>query len=71
MLEFLAYAAEVVPVTHEIHVAGIALLGRYHFSVYDAMIVAAALDAECTTLYSEDMQHGQVHDGLRVANPFA
>ena len=44
---------------------------RYGFSVYDSMIVSAALLAGCTTLYSEDVQHGLlVEKQLRVVNPF-
>jgi predicted nucleic acid-binding protein len=40
------------------------------FSFWDSLIVASALDAGCSTLYSEDMQHGQVIDGrLTVLNP--
>ncbi|HEX7390796.1 MAG TPA: PIN domain-containing protein [Acidiphilium sp.] len=59
------------PVTVEIHETGIALARRYGFSIYDAMIVAAALLAGCDTLWSEDMQHGMVlSEGLRIANPF-
>jgi predicted nucleic acid-binding protein len=45
---------------------------RYGFSVYDSMIVASALIAGCTTLYTEDMQEGQVlEDHLTIRNPFA
>jgi predicted nucleic acid-binding protein len=33
-------------------------------------VVAAALEAGCTTLYSEDMQDGQIVEGLRIVNPF-
>ncbi len=40
------------------------------FAFWDALIVEAALTAGCKTLYSEDMQHGQVVDGLRIENPF-
>lgn len=40
------------------------------FSYWDSMIVAAALDAGCVTLYSEDMQHGQKVEGqLTIVNP--
>lgn len=40
------------------------------FSYWDSLILAAALGAGCTTLYSEDMQHGQVVDGsLTILNP--
>lgn len=41
------------------------------FSYWDSLIVAAALEAGCTTLYSEDMQHGQQVQGLlTIVNPF-
>ena len=41
------------------------------FSYWDSLIVAAALDAGCTTLFSEDMQHGRVLRGqLTIVNPF-
>jgi len=44
---------------------------RYGYRIYDALIVASALEARCTTLYSEDMQDGQVIDGrLTIRNPF-
>ncbi len=44
---------------------------RYGFSFYDSLIIAAALETGCTTLYSEDMQDGQVIDGkLEIKNPF-
>ncbi|TIU21187.1 MAG: PIN domain-containing protein, partial [Mesorhizobium sp.] len=59
------------PITIETHEAGLALAERYSFSIYDAMIAAAALHAGCDTLWSEDMQHGMALDeGLRIANPF-
>ena len=48
-----------------------AVSGRL-LSVYDAMIVAAALIAGCTTLYTEDMHDGLLVEGqLRLVNPFA
>ena len=44
---------------------------RYGFSHYDSLIIAAALTAGCSTLYSEDLQHGQVIDArLTISNPF-
>ncbi|TIP29266.1 MAG: PIN domain-containing protein [Mesorhizobium sp.] len=59
------------PITIETHETGLALAERYSFSIYDAMIAAAALHAGCDTLWSEDMQHGMALDeGLRIANPF-
>ena len=43
---------------------------RYQFHWYDSLIVAAALDSGCKTLFSEDLQHRQVIDGLKIVNPF-
>ena len=58
------------PLTLETHETGRRLAPRYGFSLYDAMIVAAALSAGCATLWSEDMQHGHEVEGLRIINPF-
>ena len=47
-----------------------ALVDRYDVQLFDSLIVAA-LEAGCTTLYSEDMQHGLlVENQLRILNPF-
>ena len=43
---------------------------RYRYGFYDSLIVAAALDAGCTRLYSEDMQSGPWIEGLKIENPF-
>jgi len=44
---------------------------RYGFSFYDSLIIAAAFEAECTTLYSEDLQDQQKIEGrLVIINPF-
>ena len=70
-LSMLRALLPVRPLTTEIHEAALTLAERYNFSIWDAMIVAAALDADCDTLWSEDMQDGLVVDGrLRVADPF-
>jgi predicted nucleic acid-binding protein len=44
---------------------------RYGFGFYDSLIVAAALAAGCTRLYSEDLHDGQQIEGLTIVNPFA
>lgn len=47
------------------------LLEKYSLQTYDSKIAAAALHAECSILYSEDMQHGLLIEGtLTVINPF-
>ena len=62
----------VVDLTAEMHDVGRALAARYGFSVYDSMIVGAALVSGCDRVLSEDMQDGLVVEGvLRVVNPFA
>ena len=43
---------------------------QYRFSVWDAMVIEAALRAEAQTLYTEDLAHGQQFGKLRVVNPF-
>ena len=43
---------------------------RYQYGFYDSLIIAAALEADCETLYSEDMQHGQIIEGLTIQDPF-
>ena len=64
--------ADVNPLTLQTHENGLALAERYQLSVYDAMIAAAALEAGCTTLASEDFSAGQRFEGrLTIRNPFA
>ena len=46
------------------------LQGRWQFSFYDSLIIAAALEAGCTRLLSEDLQHGQRIETLTIENPF-
>ena len=43
---------------------------RYQFSFYDSLIVAAAVEAGCKTLYTEDLTHGQQVEGVIITNPF-
>lgn len=56
--------------TPTLYERGLDLQTRYGFNFYDCLIVAAALEAGCKTLYSEDLQHGQQIDGLTITNPF-
>lgn len=41
------------------------------YTFYDALIVAAAIESGCQTLYSEDLQHGRTIQGVHIVNPFA
>ena len=61
----------VQPLTIEIHETGVGLAERYGLSIYDAMIAASALHADCDTLWSEDMQDGMtLDDRIHIGNPF-
>ncbi|MEO5344322.1 MAG: nucleic-acid-binding protein, partial [Gammaproteobacteria bacterium SHHR-1] len=47
------------------------IASRYSLSHYDSLILAAALEAGCSVVYSEDMQHGQqINNRLTIINPF-
>jgi predicted nucleic acid-binding protein len=61
----------VEPITMETHLRGLDLAERYGYSVYDSMIIAAALLAGCEIVYSENWQDGQRIDGLLISNPFS
>ena len=56
--------------TMTLHAAAREIARDHGFGFYDALIVAAALDAGCDTLLSEDLQGGRVFGALRIINPF-
>jgi len=62
---------DTVPQTPDLVVRGLALHQSHSLSMWDALIVQAAIDARCDILLSEDLQHGRRFGELEVANPFA
>ena len=58
------------PLDIETHELALDLAERQNFSIYDRLIVAAAVRAGCTVLYTEDLQHGQMIEKLQI-RPFA
>jgi predicted nucleic acid-binding protein len=47
------------------------IMTTYHFSYWDSLILAAALESACTILYSEDLQDGQqIENQVTIINPF-
>lgn len=61
----------VEPVTIQTHEQALRLAARYGLAFYDALIVSAALQAGCRTLYTEDMHGGLIVERrLTLANPF-
>ena len=67
---FRASLDDVLPVTLNTHAGAVSLAREHGLSFYDALIVAAAIEAGCDTLFSEDMQHGRSIGGLAIVNPF-
>lgn len=67
---FRASLDDVVLVTLHTHTGAVSLARDHSIAFYDALIVAAALEAGCDTLFSEDMQHGRGIGGLTIVNPF-
>jgi predicted nucleic acid-binding protein len=63
-------ACSVKSVDMETHDLGLAIAKRHRYSIYDSMLLAAAVRAGCSTFYSEDLQHGQTIDRLTIVNPF-
>jgi predicted nucleic acid-binding protein len=60
-----------LPITVEMHEAALKIAQTHGYSIYDALVVAAALEAGCSTLYSEDLQEGQTIGGqVTIKNPF-
>ena len=60
---------EVLP-TLDLYRHTIGLAARWKYSFYDSLIVAAALKSECAILYTEDLKHGHVVEGVTLMNPF-
>jgi len=60
----------VKPVDIETHELGLNLAEQHRFSIYDSLIIAAALRAGCSLLYTEDLHDGQTIEQLTIRNPF-
>ena len=61
---------DTVPHTPDLVTRGLELHQAHSLSIWDGLIVQAALDARCDVLLSEDLQHGRRFGSLEVANPF-
>jgi len=60
-----------VPISLDTHRGAVAIAEKYGYSIYDTLIASAALEAGCKTLYSEDLQDGQIiNRQLTIRNPF-
>jgi predicted nucleic acid-binding protein len=70
LAELRALVNDVRPVALSTHEFAVSLARRDGFDIYDALILAAAIEADCETLFSEDFQHGRRFGDLIVVNPF-
>ena len=70
LLDAVKACCEVMPLALDTHQRALDLAERYQLSLYDALICAAAQNADVAVLYTEDLQDGLVLGGLRVHNPF-
>lgn len=59
------------PIGLDTHNTAVELSRAHGFHIYDSLIVAAALEAECDQLLTEDLQAGRRIEGLAIVNPFA
>jgi predicted nucleic acid-binding protein len=65
------FCSDPVPITLDTHERALIIAEGHDIRIYDALILASALGTNCTTLYTEDLQDGQVIDGkLTIRNPF-
>lgn len=64
------FAFPTIELTPALFRAAAELHQRFQLSYWDAAIITAAKQMGCPTLYSEDLNHGQIYDGVTVVNPF-
>ena len=62
---------KVVAMTKAHVLSALEIRDRSQVNYWDALIVAAAISANCSTLYTEDLSHGQSIKGIKIVNPFA
>jgi len=70
LAELRALVNDVRPVALSTHEFAVSLARRDGFDIYDALILAAAIEAGCETLFSEDFQHGRRFGDCTIGNPF-
>lgn len=70
-IENLSHHCSVLEITQKIIFQAFSIHKNYQYSYYDSLIISTALEHDCTMLYSEDMQNGQLINGqLTIKNPF-
>lgn len=67
--EILFPICEVFP-SEKLYISALDIREKWKFSFYDSLIIAAAVEANCKILYSEDLQHNQKIYDLTILNPY-
>jgi predicted nucleic acid-binding protein len=70
VLEALKANLEVAPLTLSVHERAVRLASAHTLNIFDASIVAAAIESGCDLVLSEHMSHGQTFETVRIKNPF-
>lgn len=65
------FCPQPLPLTMETHEQALQISERYGYSIFDSLIIAAAVHGGATILYSEDMHDGQEISGVTIRNPFS
>lgn len=60
----------ILPVDESVFWSALEIRKRYGVSYWDGAIIAAAVELGCDTVYSEDLNHGQIYASVKVVNPF-
>jgi predicted nucleic acid-binding protein len=58
------------PLGFQTHLRALEVSKRYGYSIWDSLIIAGAAEAHCSKLMTEDLQHGQIVEGVQIVNPF-
>ncbi|WP_089729972.1 PIN domain-containing protein [Candidatus Thiosymbion oneisti] len=61
---------QVVPIDEETIIEASIIRSTHQLSYWDSLVVVSAITSKCTILYSEDMQHNQIVQGVKIVNPF-
>ena len=70
MVKTLSETFPVLQVTPKIILLGIDVSVKTGFSFWDSLVLASAVECSCDVLYSEDLNSGQVVNGVKILNPF-
>jgi predicted nucleic acid-binding protein len=65
-----ALLPEAMPLRLQTHVRALKMAERFGVSFYDALVIASAIESNCSVLYTEHLQHGQRIEGMQIRNPF-